>query len=171
MADDCVVAVYRDVELAREAIRRVTDRGFPAGQISLATVGVKENTELLEELTLSDDSLHDAAVAAGLGGVVGMLSGLAAMALSGLGIVFLVGPIGGAIAGGITGGFIGAMAGWGVHDHQIEHYERLLQAGNVLVVANGNPLQLLDAYRELEATEVLELTMYSRSDDEASGTA
>jgi hypothetical protein len=168
MADECVVAVYRNLVHAQNAIRKLTDAGFPATQISLVTVGLKEHPELVKELELSDDSLHDAAITAELGGVIGMLSGLAALVISGLGAVFLVGPVGGAIAGGITGGFIGAMAGSGIHEHKIRHYEHLIETGNVLLIANGDPLELAHAYRSLEATEVVELHTYARSDDEAS---
>jgi hypothetical protein len=168
MADECVVAVYRTLDQAKKAIETLTSSGFPASQVSLVTVGLKDQPELLEELALSDDSMHDAAVAAELGGVIGALSGLAVMVVTGLGAVFLVGPVGGAIVGGLTGGFIGAMAGWGVHDHQIKHYERLIEAGNVLVVANGNPLELVHVYRQLENTGASELHTYARSDDEAS---
>jgi hypothetical protein len=77
--------------------------------------------------------------------------------------------LGGAIVGGITGGFIGAMAGWGVHEHQIQHYERLLKSGSVLIVANGNPTELAYGYRHLQDTNASELHLYARSDDEASG--
>jgi hypothetical protein len=168
MADECVVAVYRKLDQAREAIQKLTASGFPATQVSLVTAGLKDRPELLRELELGDDSIHDAAVAAELGGVVGVLSGLAVMVVTGLGAVFLVGPVGGAIVGSLTGGFIGAMAGWGVHEHQVKHYERLIEAGNVLVVANGNPLDLVHAYRQLEGTGASELHTYARSDDEAS---
>jgi hypothetical protein len=100
-----------------------------------------------------------------------VLSGIAVMVVSGLGAVFLAGPVGGAIVGTVTGGFLGAMAGWGVHEHQIKHYERLIKSGKVLVVGTGNPLELAHAYRQLEDSDTYELHLYSRSDDEASAEA
>jgi hypothetical protein len=103
MVDECVVAVFGTLEKAREAVHRLTDSNFPASQISLVTLALKDQPDAIEELKLADDSLHDAAVTAGLGSVVGVLSGLAVMALSGLGAVFLVGPVGGGIVGGLTG--------------------------------------------------------------------
>jgi hypothetical protein len=169
MADECVVAVYATLDKGREAVRLLTDHDFPAAQVSLVTLGLKDDAEVLEELKLRDDSLHDAAVAAGLGSVVGVLVGLGAMVASGLGAVFLVGPVGGGIVGALTGGYLGAMAGWGVHEHQIEHYERLIKKGNTLVVANGNPLELAHAHRRLKESEPSELHTYARSDDEAAG--
>ena len=168
MVDECVVGVYRDLDRAEKAIGELTDTGFAADQISVVTAGLRARPQLVKELELSDDSLHDAAVTAGLGGIVGALSGLAATVISGLGAVFLVGPVGGAIVGGLTGGFIGAMAGWGIHDEKLRHYERLVQDGNVLLIAHGQPSDLAHAYRTLEETDALELHTYARTDDEAS---
>jgi hypothetical protein len=166
MVDECVVAVYATLDKAHEAVHRLTDSGFPAGQVSLVTLGLKDKPEVVEQLKLRDDSLYDAAVAAGLGGVLGILGGLSVMVLSGLGAVFLVGPVGGGILGGIAGGFIGAMAGWGVHEHQIERYQRLVEAGHVLVIAHGDPLPLVQAHRLLAETGPSEIHTYSRAGDE-----
>jgi uncharacterized membrane protein len=167
MVDECVVAVYPTLERAREAIHRLTDSGFPASQLSLVTVGLKDDPAVIEELKLSDDSKYDAAVAAGLGSVVGILSGLSVMVLSGLGLVFLVGPIGGGIVGGIVGAYMGALAGWGAHEHQIEHYQRLVEEGKALVIANGDPLRLAHAYRSLKAMGASEIHTFARMGDEA----
>jgi hypothetical protein len=171
MIDECVVAVFATLDKARDAVHHVTESGFPASQVSLVTVGLKDKPEAIEELKLGDDSLSDAAAAAGLGSVVGVLSGLAVMALSGLGAVFLVGPVGGGIVGGLTGGYIGAMAGWGVHEHQIARYQRLVEQGKVMVIANGNPLELAHAYRLLQEAEPSEIHTYARMGDEAPETA
>jgi hypothetical protein len=171
MADESVIAVYATLDKARHAINILSESGFPAAQVSLVARGRKDQSELLQKLALPDDSLYDAAVAAGLGSVVGVLTGVAAMVVSGIGLVFLVGPIGGGIVGGITGGFIGTMAGWGVHERLLKHYERLIESGNVLIMAIGNPLELVHAHQTLEATEATELHTYSQSDDDASSEA
>lgn len=167
MVDECVVAVFPHVSKAEYAIQQLASSGLPANQFSLVASGLKDRPDLVKELELSDDSLHDAAVAAELGSVIGLLSGLAVMVVSGLGAVFLAGPLAGAVMGGITGGFIGAMAGWGVHEHKLKHYEQLLAAGNVLVFAHGNPMELARAYRQLQETNASEVHLYSKSDDEA----
>ena len=50
---------------------------LPTERVSLVTTRLMERPELVEELKMGDDSLHDAAIGAGLGGVVGVLGGLA----------------------------------------------------------------------------------------------
>jgi hypothetical protein len=167
MADECVVAVYRNIAQAQEAIGKLTKDGFPVAQISLVSTGLREHPEVVRELELEDDSLHDAAIAAGLGGVVGALSGLGVMLASRLGAMFLFGPVGGAIVGGITGGFVGAMTGTGVHQAKVNHYERLIEHGHVLLIASDGPVELAHAYRLLQSEDVVELHKYARSANEA----
>jgi hypothetical protein len=111
MVDECVVAVFPSTDAAKDAVHRLAESDFPAGQVSLVTVGLQDHPELVKELELGDDSLHDAAVTAELGSVVGILTGLSVMALSGLGAVFLVGPIGGAI-GAFTSIRFGTTSAW-----------------------------------------------------------
>jgi hypothetical protein len=167
MADECVVAVYRNIAQAQHAIGKLTNSGFPAAKISIVTTGLREHPEIVKELELADDSLHDAAIVAGLGSVVGALSGLGVMLTSRLGAVFLFGPVGGAIVGGITGGFVGAMAGTGVHQTKMDHYERLIKRGHVLLIASDGPVELAHAYRLLQGKDVVELHEYARSANEA----
>lgn len=171
MVDECVVAVYSTLDKAQGAIQRLTDGGFPAAQVSLVTVDLKADPAVLEDLKVDDDSLHNAAVGAGLGASFGLLSGLSILALSGLGIAFLAGPIGAGIIGSLAGAFLGAMGGFGIHEHKIEHYQRLVEAGNVVVFATGDPLQLAHGYRLLEESGPSEIHTYARTGDDARETA
>jgi hypothetical protein len=165
MTDECVVAVYGTLGQAHESIQRLFAHDIPADRISLVALSLRDKPEVFEELALSDDSLYDAAVSAGLGGIVGLLTGLSAMVLSG-GVLFFVGPLYGGIVGGLTGGFIGAMAGSGIHVHQVHRYEGLLKQGKTLVIVNGDPMQLTLAHRVLEETQPIELHTYARAADE-----
>lgn len=126
-------------------------------------MSLRDKPAVVKELELCDDSMHDAAVSAGLGGVIGTLTGLGVMVVSGLGVLFFVGPLYGAVIGGIAGGFIGAMSGTGIHTQQLHRYERLLHEGNTLIVVSGDPLQLAQAHHVLEETHPSELHTYSKS--------
>jgi hypothetical protein len=165
MIDECVVAVYGNLENAHESIQRLIAHDTPADRISLVTLSLRDKPAVIEELGLSDDSLYDAAISAGLGGIVGVLTGLSAMVLSG-GVLFFVGPLYGGIVGGLTGGFIGAMAGSGIHEHQVHRYEGLLKQGKTLVIVNGDPMQLTLAHRVLAETQPIELHTYAKAADE-----
>jgi hypothetical protein len=86
--------------------------------------------------------MYDAATAAGLEGILGTLAGPDGSCVPRW-------AVGGGIVGGMAGAYIGAMAGWGVHEHQISRYPQLVEKGNVLVIANGDPLQLTHAHQVL----------------------
>jgi hypothetical protein len=163
MSEECVVGVYESLPKAEVAVHVLRRADFPAAQISLVTATSDLNPELLQEIKMGDDSVRDAAIGAGLGGVLGVVAGLGAMMVSGLGLVFLVGPIGGGLFGSVVGGYLGSFAGWGVHAEHIRHYERCVRDGNVLVIAHGTPLELDRAERILRETDVNEVHLHAKN--------
>lgn len=164
MNDECLVAVYDDRDFAQRAVH-VLDRGdFPTTQVSLVAKGLEDQPEIAAELGSDDDAEAAAAIGAGLGAIVGVLAGLVVTMISGLGLVFLAGPIGGGLVGAATGGFLGGLSGWGVHSERIRHYEHLVKAGKVLVVAHGRPDQLVRAQRMLKETSPVEIHIYAKAD-------
>src|SRR5262249_22343938 len=113
--DECVVAVFDSIEGAEIAVRILKRGGFRTDRVSIVASNLKAHPQVVEELKLGDDSVRDAAIGAGLGGILGLLAGigLAVIPVAGV-IVFLIGPIGGAATGSIVGGLVGSMLGWGV---------------------------------------------------------
>jgi hypothetical protein len=75
--------------------------------------------------------------------------------------------VGGALVGGATGAFLGGLGGWGVHHHQISHYENQIRQGKVLVIAHGDPLQLVAADRMLKETEAAEVHVHAKTSSES----
>lgn len=167
MNEECVVAVFDDLEHAQDAVH-ILDRGeFPIERVSLITRGLKEQPEIVHDIEMGDDSARDAAFGAGLGAMVGLLSGIAVMAVSGVGALFFAGPMSMGLTGGAVGGLYGGMVGWGVHEARIQHYEELLRKGKVLVIAHGDALELAHADRILKETAPVELHVYAKTSSEA----
>jgi hypothetical protein len=166
--EEFVVGVYDSLQPAEQAVRILKRAEFRTEKISLVATSLKNQPLLREELRTGDDSVRDAAVGAGLGGILGLLAGigLAAFPVAGM-IVFLVGPIGGAATGTIVGGLVGSMVGWGVHKDHLDHYEQLVREGKVLIVLNGNPIELAHAERILRETDALEVKLHARTGSEA----
>lgn len=171
MNEECVVGVYDSLDKAEQAVWILRRGEFPQQQVSLVSSALTEKPELARELEMGDDSLRDAAVGAGLGGVVGVLAGMGAVAISGIGAVFMFGPVAAALTGATVGAFLGGLAGWGVHRRDIEHYEECIKRGSVLVVANGSPLELVDAKRILQETDAVKVRVHARTSSEAPGVA
>ena len=167
MSDECVVGVYESLKNVEQAVHALRRGEFPAGQISLVSAWHDVKPELVQELKMGDDSIRDAAIGAGLGGALGVIAGIGAMVVSGLGIVFLAGPIGGGLFGVTLGAFLGSFAGWGVHEHQIQHYEQCVRNGKLLVIAHGNPLEVDSASRILKETDAENVQIHAKSDSES----
>ena len=72
-----------------------------------------------------------------LGGTLGLLAGVGALAIPGLGPFIAAGPIIGALAGrgvgGAAGGLVGALVGMGIPEHEAKRYEGRVKDGGVLL--------------------------------------
>src|SRR6187399_518251 len=118
---------------------------------ALKTAGYR-NTDisvLFPETTGTKDFAHEkhtkapegAATGAGsgavVGGTLGWLAGIGAIAIPGLGPFIAAGPIMATLAGAGTGGavgtLIGALAGLGMPEYEAKRYEGHVKAGGVLV--------------------------------------
>jgi hypothetical protein len=87
--------------------------------------------------------------------------------VAGSAVILLAGPIGIGLAGAVVGAFLGGLGGWGVHVDRIAHYESLVQEGKTLVIAKGNPLQIIHAERTLSETGPLEIHVHAKTESES----
>lgn len=86
-----------------------------------------------------------AAVGAGtgavLGGALGWLAGIGALAIPGMGPLIAAGPILGLLAGvasgGAAGGLTGALVGMGIPEYEAQRYEGKLRDGNILIAVHA----------------------------------
>src|SRR4029453_18996119 len=79
------------------------------------------------------------------GGVLGLLAGIGALAIPGVGPFIAAGPnmaaLSGAAIGGTAGGVVGGLVGMGMPEIEAKRYEDKLKSGNYLIavdVPNGN---------------------------------
>jgi hypothetical protein len=72
-----------------------------------------------------------------VGGTLGLLAGIGALAIPGLGPFIAAGPIMGALAGagtgGVVGGLVGALIGMGIPEYEAKRYEGIMKKGSILV--------------------------------------
>ena len=75
-----------------------------------------------------------------IGGALGWLAGIGALAIPGLGPFIAAGPImgllAGAGAGGAVGGVAGALIGMGIPEYEAKRYEGRIKEGGVLLSAH-----------------------------------
>src|SRR5512133_4245019 len=72
-----------------------------------------------------------------IGGTLGLLVGIGALAIPGLGPLIAAGPIvaalAGAGAGGVVGGITGALVGMGIPEYEAKRYEGRVKDGGILL--------------------------------------
>jgi hypothetical protein len=91
-----------------------------------------------------------------IGGVLGWLAGIGALAIPGIGPFVAAGPIVAAIAGaglgGALGGITGALIGLGIPEYEAKRYEALVKEGGMLL-----SVHVADSDLQKKAKEILKV--------------
>lgn len=133
-----VYGIYREKAQVEQAIDELLASGFRIEDISVLVpenVGTKEFA--LEKHTKAPEGTAAGATVGGVvGGSLGLLAGIGALAIPGLGPFIALGPIIAALtgvgAGGVVGGLVGALVGLGIPEYEAKRYEGLLKKGGIL---------------------------------------
>src|SRR3982750_4334366 len=90
-----------------------------------------------------------------VGGALGWLAGIGAMAIPGVGPFIAAGPImaalGGAAVGAAVGGIAGALVGMGIPEYEAKRYEGKVKGGNILISVHSD-----DSNQTKRAKEIFE---------------
>jgi uncharacterized membrane protein len=136
-----VSALYDNATDAHATVRDLVDDGVRRDNISLvASDAAGEYVDYHGEDLPADDTIGGAAAGAMLGGIGGLLVGLAALAIPGIGPIVAAGPIAAALTGAgigaLTGGLLGALIDLGVDEDSAEYYAEGVRRGGTLVTAH-----------------------------------
>lgn len=132
-------AIFPNRLAAEEAVSQLLASGFRSEDVSVLlqnNVGTKDFAH--EKHTKAPEGTTTGVVAGGaIGGTLGLLAGIGALAIPGIGPFIAGGPIIGALAGlgsgGFVGGLIGALIGMGIPEFEAKRYEGRIKAGGLLV--------------------------------------
>src|SRR4026209_2675576 len=125
-------AVERGVDALRSAGFRNTDISvlFPENE------GTKDFAHA-KGTKAPEGATDGAGTGAVVGGALGWLAGIGALAIPGVGPFIAAGPIMGALAGvgvgGVVGGIVGALVGMGIPEYEAKRYEGRVKDGGVLL--------------------------------------
>jgi Protein of unknown function (DUF3341)/Heat induced stress protein YflT len=139
--------IYNDQEGVERAVDALKANGYRNTDISV----------LFPENSGTKDFAHEkhtkapegATTGAGsgvvLGGTLGWLAGIGALAIPGLGPFIAAGPIMAALAGagvgGAVGGLVGALVGMGIPEYEAKRYEGRIKSGGILLSVHCDNLE------------------------------
>lgn len=134
-----VMCIVQRRDQAESIVKNLQDSGFPNDDISVLFPdkdGTKDFAH--EHSTKAPEGAVTGAGAGGvLGGTFGLLVGIGALAIPGLGPFIAAGPLlaalSGAAAGAAVGGIAGALVGMGIPEMEAKRYEGKIKGGNVLI--------------------------------------
>lgn len=166
-----VFGIYDNQAQVEAAVERMRAEGFRSTDISVLfpdQTGTKDfahekNTKAPEGATTGAGS------GAVVGGTLGWLAGIGALAIPGVGPLIAAGPIVAALAGagvgGAVGGLVGALVGMGIPEYEAKRYEGRIREGRILLSVHcDNAEWVRRAYDMLKQTGAEDIASTAESD-------
>lgn len=139
-----------------EKIKSMRTSTKDLGEIKRSTGGLGH-----EKHTKAPEGASTAAAAGGIvGGSIGLLAGIGAISIPGLGAFIAAGPLMAALSGSAIGGslglLIGALVGMGIPEYEAKYYQDSLNAGNFLISIHTENTDELNKAKEIFKAEGVE---------------
>jgi hypothetical protein len=135
-----VFGIYKVEHQAERAVDTLIAAGFPGSSISVLLPDTRSETGLAHEKSV-------------IGGTIGILAGVGALAIPGLGPSIAAGPIvaglAGIGAGGAIGGLVGALIGMGLPEYEAKGYEGYVKNGGILLSLHCDTVEQIRRAKEL----------------------
>jgi hypothetical protein len=131
--------IYRTRLDAENGVDALRDAGYRATDISVLLPENEGTKDFAHEkhTKAPEGTATGATSGAVIGGGLGWLAGIGALAIPGLGPLIAAGPIvaalAGAGAGGVLGGLTGALVGMGIPEYEAKRYEGRVKEGGILL--------------------------------------
>jgi hypothetical protein len=134
-----VFAIFPTRDSAETCVDRLTASGFAQEDVSVLMSDIDSSRDFAAEKNTKAPEGTATGVGVGgvIGGTLGLLAGIGALAIPGVGPLIAAGPIMGALAGlgvgGAVGGIVGALVGLGIPEYEAKRYEGHIKNGGILV--------------------------------------
>lgn len=131
--------IFPSRSAAETAVDRLTSAGFSNQDVSVMMSDQSGTKDFAAEKNTKapEGTTAGASIGGVTGGTLGLLAGLGALAIPGVGPLIAAGPIMGALAGlgvgGAVGGLVGALVGLGIPEYEAKRYEGRVKDGGILV--------------------------------------
>jgi hypothetical protein len=147
--------IYPSRTTAENAVDQLIFAGFSDADVSVL---MTDNQGMREFATEKNTKAPEgAATGVGFGGTVGgtlgLLAGIGALAIPGVGPLIAAGPIMGALAGlgvgGAVGGLLGALVGMGIPEYEAKRYEGRVKDGGILLSVHCETSEEISRAKEI----------------------
>jgi len=132
---------YASVENGVDALKAAGFRNTDISVLFPENVGTKDFAHK-KETKAPEGTATGATTGALIGGGLGWLAGIGALAIPGLGPFIAAGPIMAALAGvgagGVVGGITGALIGMGIPEYEAKRYEGRVKDGGILLSVHSD---------------------------------
>jgi len=151
--------IYSTRSSVENAVDALRDEGFRNTDISILFPENEGTKDFAHEkgTKAPEGTAAGAGTGAVIGGALGWLAGIGALAIPGVGPFIAAGPIMGALAGvgvgGAVGGITGALIGMGIPEYEAKRYEGRVKKGGILLSVHCD-----DSDWTKRAKEILERT-------------
>lgn len=151
--------IYPTRSSVENAVDALRDAGFRNTDISILFPENEGTKDFAHEKATKapEGTAAGAGTGAVIGGTLGWLAGIGALAIPGIGPFIAAGPIIGALAGvgvgGAVGGITGALIGMGIPEYEAKRYEGRVKKGGILLSVHCD-----DSDWTKRAKEILERT-------------
>jgi hypothetical protein len=157
MANTSVFAVYATREQVERTVDALRAKGFRATDVSVLWPENVGSKDLAHEMHTKapEGATAGAGTGAIIGGTLGWLAGIGALAIPGIGPFIAAGPIVAALAGagaaGALGGITGALIGYGVPEYEAKRYEGRVRKGGILLSVHADNREWAQRAKEIMA--------------------
>lgn len=176
------VGTFPNRQEAEETLNKLRDSGFPMDKVSVVAKDA-DRGDKIGGAEVTDRGSNEAQEGAGigavagtaLGGVGGLLVGLEALVIPGVGPFLAAGTIAttlaGAGIGAAAGGLVGALTGLGIPEEQAKFYSEQVSKGHYLVMVDGSEEDIRRAGAILSNQGIREWGVYDASNEYGSAQA
>jgi hypothetical protein len=149
-----VFGIYATPATAEAAVDHLLARGFTNEAISVLLPDDETTRAFAHEKHTKAPEGTAVGVSTGgiIGGTLGLLAGIGALAIPGVGPLIAAGPIMGALAGlgvgGAVGGIVGALVGMGIPEFEAKRYEGAVKNGGTLLSVHCDTSDQISAAKQ-----------------------
>jgi len=171
-----VFGIFKSRGATENGVATLKNNGFRVSDISVLLPQESGSQDVIhtKESKAPEGAATGAGAGALLGGALGLLAGIGALAIPGMGPFVAAGPILASLAGigvgGAVGGISGALIGFGIPEYEAKRYEGFVKDGGILIsvhVDNEDWAEKAQSILEATGAKDVATTSEFRSESEA----